>query len=174
MGINATIAKVITLPEVKAQFEEQGTEAAGGTQAELAKLLRDDYARFSDLAGTVTVAYSAYSYDAAARLTNLQHKNSSGTILANFTYTYDQASRMTSQVVNGSTTSYSYDAANELTADGATNWTYDSTGNRTNAGFSQGSNQGDQLSTDGIWTYSYDAEGDLTQKSKGPSAETWV
>jgi len=48
--LNATIAKVATLPEAKKQFEEQGTEAASSTQAEMAKLLRDDYARLGDMA----------------------------------------------------------------------------------------------------------------------------
>jgi len=48
--LNATIAKVATLPEAKKQFEEQGTEAASSTQAEMAKLLRDDYARLGDIA----------------------------------------------------------------------------------------------------------------------------
>src|SRR5262249_55511921 len=28
--------------------------------------------------------------------------------------------------------------------------------------------------TDGTWTYSYDNEGNVSQKSKGPSAETWT
>jgi RHS repeat-associated protein len=128
--------------------------------------------RFSDLAGTVTVAYSAYSYDNAARLTNLQHQNSTGGILANYTYTFDQASRMTSQTVNGSTTSYSYDAASEVTADGATNYAYDLNGNRTG-----GSNQtgtANQLTSDGTWTYSYDNEGNLTKKTRGASADTWT
>ena len=48
--LNATIAKVATLPEAKERFEEQGTEAASSTQAEMAKLLRDDYARLGDMA----------------------------------------------------------------------------------------------------------------------------
>jgi tripartite-type tricarboxylate transporter receptor subunit TctC len=48
--LNATIAKVAALPEAKKQFEEQGTEAASSTQAEMAKLLRDDYARLGDMA----------------------------------------------------------------------------------------------------------------------------
>ena len=48
--LNATIAKVVTLPEAKKQFEEQGTEGASSTQAEMAKLLRDDYARLGDMA----------------------------------------------------------------------------------------------------------------------------
>jgi L-alanine-DL-glutamate epimerase-like enolase superfamily enzyme len=43
--LNATIARVVTLPEVKKQFEEQGTEGASSSQADMAKLLRDDYAR---------------------------------------------------------------------------------------------------------------------------------
>ena len=48
--LNATIAKAVTLPEAKKQFEEQGTEGASSTQAEMAKLLRDDYARLGEMA----------------------------------------------------------------------------------------------------------------------------
>jgi tripartite-type tricarboxylate transporter receptor subunit TctC len=48
--LNAAIAKIVTLPEAKKQFEEQGTEGASSTQAEMAKLLRDDYARLGDTA----------------------------------------------------------------------------------------------------------------------------
>jgi tripartite-type tricarboxylate transporter receptor subunit TctC len=44
--LNATIAKAVTLPEVKKQFEEQGTEAASSTQAEMARILRDEYAAY--------------------------------------------------------------------------------------------------------------------------------
>jgi len=46
----ATIANVVNLPEARKQFAEQGTEPASGTQAEMAKTLRDDYARFGELA----------------------------------------------------------------------------------------------------------------------------
>jgi tripartite-type tricarboxylate transporter receptor subunit TctC len=51
--LNAAIAKVVTQPEVKAQFEEQGTEGASSTQAEMAKLLRDDFARLGGLAASI-------------------------------------------------------------------------------------------------------------------------
>jgi tripartite-type tricarboxylate transporter receptor subunit TctC len=51
--LNATIAKVVTLPEVKKQFEEQGTEGASSTQAEMAKLLRDEYARLGQTAKSI-------------------------------------------------------------------------------------------------------------------------
>jgi tripartite-type tricarboxylate transporter receptor subunit TctC len=52
----ATIAKVVTLPEVKKQFEEQGTEAASSSQAEMAKLLRDEYARLGQTAKSIGVS----------------------------------------------------------------------------------------------------------------------
>jgi tripartite-type tricarboxylate transporter receptor subunit TctC len=51
--LNAAIAKVVTQPEVKAQFEEQGTEGASSTQAEMAKLLREDFARLGGLAANI-------------------------------------------------------------------------------------------------------------------------
>jgi tripartite-type tricarboxylate transporter receptor subunit TctC len=53
--LNSTIAKAVTLPEVKKQFEEQGTEAASSTQAEMAKLLREDYAHLGELAKGIGV-----------------------------------------------------------------------------------------------------------------------
>jgi tripartite-type tricarboxylate transporter receptor subunit TctC len=48
--LSATIAKVVAQPEVKKQFEEQGTEPANSTQAEMAKILRDEYVRLGMLA----------------------------------------------------------------------------------------------------------------------------
>ena len=51
--LNATMAKIVTLPEARKQFEEQGTEGASNTQAEMAKLLRDDYARLGDMAKSI-------------------------------------------------------------------------------------------------------------------------
>jgi tripartite-type tricarboxylate transporter receptor subunit TctC len=46
----ATIAKVVTLPEAKKLFEEQGTEGASSTQAEMASILRDDTERLGEIA----------------------------------------------------------------------------------------------------------------------------
>jgi tripartite-type tricarboxylate transporter receptor subunit TctC len=51
--LNAAIVKVVALPEVKAQFEEQGTEGASSSQAAMAQLLRDDFARFDRLATSI-------------------------------------------------------------------------------------------------------------------------
>jgi RHS repeat-associated protein len=128
--------------------------------------------RCSDLAGTQTIGSSAYTYDNAGRLTNLQHSNASNTILANYTYTYDLANRLTAEQLNGTTTSYSYDAVNELTNDTANSYSFDLNGNRNYGSYQTGT--GNELSKDGTWTYTYDNEGNLTKKTKGASAETWT
>jgi RHS repeat-associated protein len=129
--------------------------------------------RYSDLAGTTKIGESDYSYDAAGRLQNLQHKNGSSTVLANYTYTYDLASRVTSETLNGAApTTYVYDNTNQLTNDGTKAYSYDANGNRTMTGYTTGADN--QLTNDGVYTYSYDAEGNLTKKSKGASAETWT
>jgi RHS repeat-associated protein len=131
--------------------------------------------RYSDLAGTTQVGESLSTYDDAGRLENLQQKDGSGNLLANYTYTYDLASRVTSEVLNGSSTSYVYDDTNQLTDDSVSTYIYDANGNReTVGGQSYQTGTGNRLETDGVYTYTYDAEGNLTKKSKGASDETWV
>src|SRR5262245_24589711 len=128
--------------------------------------------RYSDLAGSTKVGESDYTYDSVGRLQNLQHINGSGVGLTTFTYayTYDLASRVTSETLNGGApTSYSYDSTNQLTNDGTKPYSYDANGNRTMTGYQTGA--GNRLTNDG--TYTYDDEGNLSKKSKGPSAETW-
>jgi YD repeat-containing protein len=71
--------------------------------------------RYSDLAGTQRVGESAYTYDPAGRLTNLQHHDGSGGNLANYTYTYDLAGRLWTETTNGSTVGKSfYEALDSL------------------------------------------------------------
>jgi tripartite-type tricarboxylate transporter receptor subunit TctC len=53
--LNAAIAKAVTLPEVKKEFAEQGVEGASGTQAEVAKMLQDDYVHLGELARSIGV-----------------------------------------------------------------------------------------------------------------------
>jgi tripartite-type tricarboxylate transporter receptor subunit TctC len=53
--LGAAIAGAVTRPEVKKQFEDQGTEAAASTQAELASILKDDYARLGDMAKSIGI-----------------------------------------------------------------------------------------------------------------------
>jgi YD repeat-containing protein len=91
----------------------------------------------TDTAGNVT----SYTYDNASQLTQAIQKNSGGTQLASYSYGYDNAGNVTSQNLNGNSTTMTYNAANELTqATGAINR-----------------------------TYTYDGNGDLTSRSDGLS-----
>src|SRR5207249_3608469 len=118
------------------------------------------------------IGTSSLSYDTVGRITHLQHLNGSGSNLANYTYTYDLASRLTSETLNGTTISYSYDATNQLTGDGTATYSYDLAGNRTMTGYT--TRTGNRLSSDGTWSYTWDNEGNLIKKSKGSSAVTWT
>jgi tripartite-type tricarboxylate transporter receptor subunit TctC len=53
--LNAAIAKAVTLPEMKKEFAEQGVEGASSTQAEVAKMLQDDYVHLGELARSIGV-----------------------------------------------------------------------------------------------------------------------
>ena len=127
--------------------------------------------RYSDLAGTTKVGLSTFTYDPVGRFSNLQHVTGAGVNISNYTYTYDLASRVTTETLNGTVTTYSYDATNQLTNDGSA-YTYDLNGNRTMTGYQTG--PGNQLLNDGTWGYVYDNNGNVIKKSKGVSAETWT
>jgi len=93
---------------------------------------------------------TTYGYDFLDRLTSAVERNSANTVIDNRVYTYDLASNRKSQTINGATTSYAYNAANQLC------WTY--------SGFSTaacGAPPG------GATTYSYDANGNTTANSAG-------
>jgi RHS repeat-associated protein len=148
---------------------------AGSTTAreDLAYSARDQVTtitRYSDVAGSNKVGEADYTHDQAGMLTNLQHKNGSGGILANYTYTYDLAHRVVTETYNGNATNYGYDAANQLTSAGALTYAYDGAGNRTLTGYQTGT--ANRMTNDGTWTYTYDAQGNLIKKSKGTNAET--
>jgi RHS repeat-associated protein len=128
--------------------------------------------RYSNLAGTTTIGDSTYGYDAVARLTNLQHQNGAGANIANYTNTYDLASRITSETLNGAApTTYAYDATNELTSDGVTSYSYDLNGNRTMTGYMTGA--ANELTSDGTWNYYYDPNGNRTSSRNISTSETW-
>ncbi|MBX9660816.1 MAG: hypothetical protein K2X00_19850, partial [Nitrospiraceae bacterium] len=120
------------------------------------------------------VSTTSYSYDFAGQLSNVQQKKANGTNISNFTYTYDNAGNLKTEVLNGTTTTYGYDNGDQLTSDGVSTQTYDATGNRTNTGYS--TTTGNRLSSDGTWNYSYDDEGNMTGKVKatGGTGENWT
>jgi YD repeat-containing protein len=135
--------------------------------------------RYADTAGTVLVGTTTYSYDAAGRVVSITNKNASAALLSNYGYTYDVANRVTSEAWQSVTATgtlsgthtYSYDVTNQLTADGATPYSYDANGNRTMTGYQTGTDN--RVTNDGTYTYTYDPVGDIVKKSKGAGLETW-
>ena len=107
--------------------------------------------RYDDQSGSVLAGTSSFVYDAANRLTSLQHTDGGLNVLASYAYGYDAGSRLTSQMVDGASTTYSYDKTSQLTQAGTAGYTYDAAGNRDITATRSGT--GDQVTNDGTWTY---------------------
>ena len=114
------------------------------------------------------MATSAYTYNASGDLLSLSYTQPVGTnhpyatSLTGYSWNYDAAGRITSFNSPDETTSYSYDATNQLTgADHSVqsdeSYSYDANGNRTMSGYQTSANN--RLTSDGTYTYDYDAEG---------------
>jgi RHS repeat-associated protein len=142
--------------------------------------LIDHLNRYSDTAGSNLVGKTQNTYDANANLTETKHTNGSTTTLQDFQYNYDAANRLTSQTdtISGvaTTTNFGYDASDQLTSAGASNFNWDANGNATNSGDQVG--PANQLLNDGTWKYSYDPAGNEVTKvgvAGGPDAGiSWV
>ncbi|MDB9489241.1 phosphatase PAP2 family protein [Dolichospermum circinale CS-534/05] len=124
--------------------------------------------RFTDLAGLNAVANSGYTYDANGRLTNLTHKQGNNNLAA-YSYVYDAVNRITQTTSGDGTSTFIYDATNQLTSTDHSYQTdeaysYDANGNRTNTGYTTGTNN--QLLSDGIYNYEYDGEGNRTKRTE--------
>lgn len=123
--------------------------------------------RYADTTGTNLVATTAYTFDQSHRLTNLDHTKGS-TNLANYSWTFDTAGRITAVTSPDGTSSYSYDNTDQLTAADHSyqtdeTYAYDANGNRTNSGYTTGTNN--RLTSDGTFNYTYDAEGNRTRQT---------
>ncbi len=126
--------------------------------------------RYNNVAGSQTVATSTYGFDLTGRLTGLTYAKG-GTTLAGYNWSFDAANRMT-QYVNSidGTVNYTNDDAGQLTGADYTyspvladeTFVYDDNGNRTNDGFTVGTNN--RLTSDGTYRYEYDAEGNRTAR----------
>lgn len=129
------------------------------------------------------------SYDKSGRLQTIESKNTAGTLLTSFTYSYsdpvtgkDTGVRQSVTDKNGNKTSYGYDPLGRLksatttdaagTTTDARSYTYDGNGNRLSqtvngSSTSYSYNSANQLTQAGSTTYSYDANGNMTGNSAG-------
>jgi RHS repeat-associated protein len=132
---------------------------------------------FADPSAVTVEGKSTYTYDPVSGLVrSITHgTGAAGTPVASYVYTYDAGNRLSTQQINGgAVTTFSYDAANEVTSDSVKSYTWDSAGVSTNSGFSQGSNVGDQLASGAGWNLSWDAEGNLTSATLASTNAVWA
>ncbi len=150
------------------------TTAAGAvTYSYDGRGLKTGVSRFSNAAATTKIGETQNTYDNKGRLTVRNHKKGDGSTITNESYNYDNGDRLTSKTIDGATTSYQYDAIDQLVSENSSTYSYDSTGNRTNSGYI--TNTGNRLTADGMWAYTYDDNGAVVSKSRtlNEVLETW-
>jgi RHS repeat-associated protein len=131
----------------------------------------DTIKRYASTGTSQLVAESTFTFDLDQRLEDLEHLSGSASVLAHYTWTYDEKGRVDvfDSSVDGSA-DYDYDEQDQLTVadyDGYQtdeNYTYDDNGNRTITGYSTGDHN--RLSGNGTYTYEYDENGNLTRRIK--------
>lgn len=128
--------------------------------------------RTGNAAGTTT-----YAYDARDRVTEVCYQASCpGGADPFIRWTYDGVGNRVTEATPAGTTSYTYDAADELTQAGGTSYAYDADGNETQAGartFAYDlANRVSSTTIAGVTTtYAYDGDGNRLQSSS-PSQTT--
>ena len=131
---------------------------------------------YDNLAGTSVVGSTTYAYDADENVTSIVSYQSGGTVIESFDYAYDRAGNVSSetdtQAGTPTTTSYSYDDANQLLSGGTASYSYDANGNRTMTGYTTGA--GNELTSDGIYDYGYDASGNETTTTDIATDYQWT
>ena len=137
--------------------------------------------RYSDLAGTQVVVESSYTYDGDGEITSLVDINGGGTTVANFTYTYDLADRVTTEDNLGADHDLHLRRRQRADQRDLDRWprsTTATTPTATAPAATTSIGPGNQLLSDGTWNYTYDADGNLIQKvgvSTGPDhGITWT
>ena len=144
--------------------------------------------RYNDRYGTLAIAKSDYVYDVQNQLIGLTHKQGNGVgtaTLNDYTWTPDAAARVTSAVNSDGSTSYSYDADNQLLSAAHTNtaitneaYNYDANGNRitstsgTGASGTYATGPDNRLTSDGTYSYTYDNEGNPLIRTTIATGET--
>jgi RHS repeat-associated protein len=116
---------------------------------------------------------SVYAYDHLYRLTGVSSPN--GTV----NYGYDPLGNRLSKLVNGSTTTYTYDRADRILTAGGTNYTVNNAGNETGRGsdsftYDQANRLSSTTTSTGSGAYAYDGDGKRVSKTVAGVTTTYV
>ncbi|MER7955938.1 LamG-like jellyroll fold domain-containing protein [Streptomyces sp. NPDC096030] len=145
-----TVERYATKAEGSTQYTETARRTFGYDT--LGRLKSD---RITDPSGAAETASTSYDYDLGDRLTR---KTTAGTAGASDnSYSYDQASRMTSWTEGSSNTAYEWDDSGNRTKAGDTVSTYDAR---------------NRLQSEGTSTYGYTPRGTLSSVTTGGTART--
>lgn len=122
--------------------------------------------RFNSASGGTSTVNSKATYDDSRRLTSLVHSHNNSA-LANYSWQYDIASRITQASSPDGTASYEYDVQDQLTgadysAQTDESYSYDVNGNRTMTGYVIGLNN--RLLEDSNFRFEYDDQGNRTAR----------
>jgi RHS repeat-associated protein len=132
--------------------------------------------RFASADNSTPLVVTNLDYDPTGLITQIQH-SLGNTVLSNNTWNHDVASRVTQFTNPDGSSAYSYDNTDQLTATNHSYQTdeaysYDTNGNRTNAGYATGTNN--RLLNDGTYTYTYDNEGNRIGRSRSGEIVTYL
>ena len=137
--------------------------------------------RFSDATGTNQIGRTETAYDDTGRRLRITHLDGSDIVLANYEYEFDNANRITRQVIDDDIVDYAYDATGQLlTADHSDPnildefYVYDLNGNRIEShlhGSDYVTGPNNQLLSDGEFNYEYDDEGNQVRRTNIETGE---
>lgn len=130
-------------------------------------------------------SFTTYTYDAAGNTTSVNNFAPGGAVNSSFVYTYDGNRNVMTMTTPAGTTTYGYDADNQLVSaalpGGRTiTYNYDAAGNRTTvndtgaANATYAVNNLNQYTTVGTTSYSYDADGNLVTSTTGGVTTTYA
>ena len=131
--------------------------------------------RYRDTDGTTEIGSTETVYDDTGRRISITHLDGSDLVLANYEYEFDNANRITRQVIDDDVVDYTYDATGQLlTADHSDPaipdefYVYDLNGNRIDShlhGSDYVTGPNNQLLSDGEFNYEYDDEGNQIRRT---------
>ena len=137
--------------------------------------------RYSDIDGTNQIGSTETAYDDTGRCVRITHLDGSDVVLANYEYEFDNANRITQQVIDDDVVDYTYDATGQLLAANHSDpsipdefYVYDLNGNRIDShlhGSDYVTGPNNQLLSDGEFNYEYDDEGNQIRRTNIATGE---